>query len=688
MKQFILTLLTALFFTGLMAQSSGNTDTAKMLQTVVVKAYEQNRQLKEVGAAINFIGQAQLERFNNTNILPALNNTPGVHMEERSPGSYRLNVRGSTVRSAFGVRNVKIYWNGIPFTDPGGGTYLNQLSYYNISSIEVIKGPASSLYGAGTGGAVLINSQSEEWQPGVDLSYLRGSYNLNNLNTQVRFGGEEHRNSLGFSHQTSDGYRDHTQMRRDVATWVTQIKASDRQQLTASVLYGDLYYQTPGGLTKAGYISNPRAARGAAGMFPSADVAKAAIYQQTFLAGITHQYNFSERFQNSSVAYGAFSQIKNPTFRNYEKRMEPHFGGRTVFTWQPNAGTTGIKVLFGAEAQQGFFNVKLFGNNKGNMDTLQSDDDVKNSIYSLFVQSDFSFPGNWTISAGVSSTQSSITINRLSVPGFVPVKRKYSNELSPRISLSNKITSNLLAYASVSKGFSPPTSSEVLPSTSVISLGLQAERGLNYEAGIKSNWLQQRLYIEVNGFYYQLKNAIALRRDSSGADYYVNAGATRQWGIESQAYYQLLPNTNKFISSARVGISYTYSHFRYHNFKQDTINYSMKKIPSVAPHALAATVDVLTSIGVYTNITWYYSDAIPLNDANTDFASSYNLTGIRAGWKKSISKKIQLDLFAGVDNLFDVRYSLGNDINATGNRFYNAAPGVNYYGGVAFRYLH
>ena len=49
-------------------------------------------------------------------------------------------------------------------------------------------------------------------------------------------------------------------------------------------------------------------------------------------------------------------------------------------------------------------------------------------------------------------------------------------------------------------------------------------------------------------------------------------------------------------------------------------------------------------------------------------------------------KAILMDLFAGVDNAFDVTYSLGNDINATGGRYFNAAPGVNYYGGVSFRY--
>ena len=169
-----------------------DTDTSKTLGEVVLRAYEQNRQLKESAVAVNYIGQTQLERSNNTSVLPALNNTPGVRMEERSPGSYRMNVRGSTLRSPFGVRNVKVYWNGIPFTDPGGSTYLNQLGYYNFNSIEVIKGPGGSLYGAGTGGVILINGMPQKWSTGVDANYVLGSYDLSSLNVQVKAGNEDY----------------------------------------------------------------------------------------------------------------------------------------------------------------------------------------------------------------------------------------------------------------------------------------------------------------------------------------------------------------------------------------------------------------------------------------------------------------------------------------------------------------
>lgn len=656
------------------------------LGEVVLKAFEQNKQLKETAVAVNYLNQSQLARFNNTNILSALNTTPGVRMEERSPGSYRMNLRGSTLRSPFGVRNVKVYWNNIPFTDPGGSTYLNQLSYYDFNSIEIIKGPGSSLYGAGTGGVILVSGQPQQWSQGVDVNYLMGSYNLNNLNVQVKAGADDRRNIVGYTHQTSDGYRDHTNMRRDIVTYQSQLKVSDKQQLSTSILYGDLYYETPGALTKAEFDANPRGARPAAGAFPSADGAKAAIFQKTFLAGVTNQYHFTDAFQNSTTVYGAFSNIKNPTFRNYERRTEPHFGGRTIFKWNKNIASSNLQILFGGEAQKGFFNTKTFANVNGNPGAVMTDDDINNWIYSAFVQGDLHLQHDWNISAGVSINKSSITITRLSVPGFVPVKRDYSSEWAPRIAVSKKLFANLWMYASASKGFSPPTVQEVLPSTSVISTNLEAEHGISYETGFKSSWLQQRLYVEVNVFAYQLHNAIVQRKDLSNADYFDNAGSTRQKGIESQAYYRLFTNSTSFFTEGKIWISHTYNDFHYKNFKQSTTDYSGKQLPSVAKHTVSAGIDLATKFGLYTNITYFYSDPIALNDANTAYANSYNLLGGRLGWKARIHQKWGLNIFTGIDNLFDVTYSLGNDINAAGNRFYNAAPGRNYYAGIALQF--
>jgi iron complex outermembrane receptor protein len=262
----------------------------------------------------------------------------------------------------------------------------------------------------------------------------------------------------------------------------------------------------------------------------------------------------------------------------------------------------------------------------------------------------------------------------------------FNSEIAPRLAISKKLVQNLWLYGSISKGFSPPSVAEVLPSTTVISTDLQAEHGVNYEAGVKSSWLKQRLYVEVNAFYYQLENAIVSRKDASNADYFTNAGSTKQRGIESQASYKVLAREHSFISNVGIWTSYTWDKFNYDEFKQSTTDYSGKQLPSVAPNTVAAGLDVSTKNGIYSNLTYFYSDRIPLNDANSDYASSYNLLSERLGWRKPLKKKMMLDVFVGGDNLFDVTYSLGNDINAAGGRYYNAAPGRNFYGGASIHF--
>jgi iron complex outermembrane receptor protein len=653
----------------------------KSLQEVVVQAYEQNRRLSEVPVAIGVITTAEWNRYNKMSIVPAMNSVPGVRMEERSPGSYRLSFRGSTLRSPFGVRNVKVYLDGIPFTDPGGNTYLTQLAPFDMYSLELIKGPAGSLYGAATGGALLIKSRPENWLPGFTAEYSYGSFNSNTINAQVRLGNENWGNIINYSHQTSDGYRDHTKLRRDIITWESMLKNNSHQTLSTYAFYGDLYYQTPGALTLSEYNANPKQARPAAGATPSADQAQAAIYQKTFMAGITNTCRFSEIFQNTTNFYAAYTNYVNPTFRNYEFRSEPHFGGRTVFSY----ATKYLHLNFGGEAQKGFFTTQDYGNNNGSPDTLQTNDNINTWTYTFFAQADLFFGKGWQVSAGLSYNDVFIGIDRISVPGFIPRNKTFNNEFAPRVAISKKITPDILLYASVSKGFSPPAVAEVLPSTGSINTDLQPENGISYETGLKSSFFNQRLYIEVIGFYFELKQAIVVRKDSSNADYYTNAGSTTQKGIESQVSYQLLPSAMGFINSTRLWASYTLDNFTYGDFSKNSTNYDGEHLPGVANNTFTGGIDINSRPGIFLHLSYYYSDKMPLNDANSAYAGAYQLVGGRMGYAAPV-KNMNLTFFTGVNNAFNAKYSLGNDINAAGGRYYNAAATANYFIGLSINF--
>ncbi len=88
-------------------------------------------------------------------------------------------------------------------------------------------------------------------------------------------------------------------------------------------------------------VAVPRQSAGGApgrGAFPSAEGAHAAIYQQTVWGGLKWEYKWNEHWEHSVGVYGAWSGLRNPSIRNYEKRNEPHAGARTVVTYKKGPG--------------------------------------------------------------------------------------------------------------------------------------------------------------------------------------------------------------------------------------------------------------------------------------------------------------------------------------------------------------
>lgn len=612
-----------------------------------------------------------------------VNTIPGVRMEERSPGSYRLNMRGSSLRSPFGVRNIKIYWNDIPLTDPGGNTYFNQLSLGSFSEMTFVKSTANTGYGAGTGGQVLIRNIPAKANE-ASLELFGGSYQLKGVSASGTLTGNKTASRISYSHHETEGYRQQSAMRRDNFSWTSEFKISEKQKINTNVLFADLYYQTPGGLTLTELQANPASARPAAGIFPSAINAKAAIFQRNFTAGLGYKNQFSEDFSNSTTLYGSYNRIENSAVRNYEMRNEPHFGGRTIFKLEKKVGE-GNRINWenGAELQTGNFNIKVLGNRSGVADTLQTNDDVQTTVYTVFSQLMFDMANKWSYSAGLSYNRNRIAFERLSDRPVLQQPFSFSTELIPRLAITRAFGRGNSIGVLVAKAFSPPTVAELLPSTGIINTSLQAEKGWNYELMAKLNSLP-RLQMEASIFTFRLQDALVQRRDESGADYFTNAGGTRQSGLELFTRYHYVRRSS-FIETGWLTAAYTYNHFRYASFEKEGNNFSGKMLPGIPSNTYSIWADAYLQNGIYLVGSYYGASSIFLNDANTVAARPYHLVAAKIGYIATI-KKIQLNFYAGADNLLNQTYSLGNDINAVSGRYYNAAPRRNYYAGAAFSY--
>lgn len=659
-----LLLLFALSFGNLQVGDTLSADTTQLLQEVEIRAYAHRKPLARIPAAIAVLESRDMERFGNVNLLPVINMTPGVRMEERSPGSYRLSIRGSSLRSPFGVRNVKLYWNGLPFTDPGGNTYLNLLDFASIDRLEIIRGPGASQYGAGTGGVVLLESQTLKEKARFDLT--GGSYGLLRAAGTYRFGNEQKYIQIRASQQQSTGYREQSAMKRGFVQLESHYPISGSTALNVFGFAADLSYETPGGLTLEQFQADPSQARPAGGPNPGAVEQKASIRNKTLFGGLQLDHNWGNDWSTVLSLGANRTNFKNPAIRNYEERQEQSLSMRMVIS----RGYTNGRFSFGAEWQTGTGAIQVSQNLSGVRGDLTNKTKTPLRTGLIFIQNDFDLPYNFFLTTGISLNQFKTRFEQ-TIPDLQKETALSEWIAVPRAGLSKKISNHLTAYTQIGKGFSPPTTAEFFPSTAVFNPDLKPESGYSSELGLKGNF--SAVQFSVNAFRLRLTNGIVVRRDEAGADYFINSGSILQRGLEASLRIQL--------KELSIWLSPSVNDFTFENFQQGTSDLSGNQLTGSPKVFGAGGIDYTPTSGFRIQFTTTYCGAIPLDDRNTVYAGEYWVFGSRVGYRASIGQ-VPVEFMIGAENLTDRRFSLGNDLNAAGGRFFNAAPRRNFYAGI------
>jgi iron complex outermembrane receptor protein len=672
--------------TGKLKQRDTITE-GKSLDEVVVQAFNTRMQWKKVPAAVAVISSADMNRYANTSLVPVMNTIPGIRMEERSPASYRLSIRGSLLRSPFGVRNVKVYWNEIPLTDAGGNTYLNIVDMNELTGAELIKGPAASVYGAGTGGALLLQSDqrfSSTAQDRFTAGITGASYGLFGEQAGWQHSNDHFTSSLQQTHQQSDGFREQSASRKDILKWQGNWQLK-KQAIQFIAFYADIYYQTPGGITLAQMQLNPTLSRQTAGAIPGSVQQKASIYNKTIFGGLHHEAQLSDHFVLKTFLTGNHTAFTNPFITNYEKRVEANFGVGTNLIYQIKTVTTSFQWMNGAEWLANHSAINDFGNRSGVADTVQFKDDVFAKQWFAFSQAQYVINDRWSFTAGLSLNNQLYRYKRLTDPASAYSNKSISMILTPRVAALYRLTKDISLYTLAAKGFSPPALAEVRPSDGNYYGDLNAEYGWNFETGIKGELFDQRLQFDVAAYFFALQNAIVRRNNVAGAEYFVNAGGTKQNGLEAFLKYQLIDHPKATISKLTVRSSYSYQPYRFDDYRQTTNNYSGNELTGVPRNIWVSGLDMETSKGFYLDASLNCTSRLPLTDANDAYADAYQLLQVKLGYRCNAKDK-KLDVFFGIDNLLDQNYSLGNDINAAGKRYYNPAAGRNVFSGFIYRF--
>ena len=259
-------LLAAAQVSAQQADSARAQDTLRFrLRPVEVSVLRGSTSELRTPAAITAVGKSAIQDAQLTvGIDEALAVVPGVVVNNRynfSLGS-RIAVRGLGARAAFGVRGVRLIVDGIPLTMPDGQANVNNLDLGSAGRIEVLRGPASSLYGNAAGGVVALETEAApQTRFAAQLRTVAGDVGRDGLDrmmkNQVKVGGQQGRADylLSFARLESDGFRDHSATKQSQVNARVGIQQSERTRWTVLFNYAD---SPLGAKTRAHCRSIPR----------------------------------------------------------------------------------------------------------------------------------------------------------------------------------------------------------------------------------------------------------------------------------------------------------------------------------------------------------------------------------------------------------------------------------------------
>ena len=213
------------------------------LKPVVVTATRAAVPSALVPAATTVLRGADLEARGLRTVAQALQLVPGAHVVET--GSYG----GQTSLFMRGGENdyVKVLVDGVPLNQPGGGLDLAHLTTDNVDRIEVVRGPASVLYGSdAVTGVVQIFTRVGTGPMQLGADARAGTYGSKQLGVDLEGGTPTLGLSVRVSRFGSDGlYPVNNEYRNGVLSGRLRLRPDERTEASLSYRYGDDLYHFP-----------------------------------------------------------------------------------------------------------------------------------------------------------------------------------------------------------------------------------------------------------------------------------------------------------------------------------------------------------------------------------------------------------------------------------------------------------
>ncbi len=673
-------------------------------------------------SSITKLSEVELKRSTGLFLDDAINgNVPGVTMQRRAVSSgQQFNIRGygngtrgtNGISSNFDGQGAKVYLNGIPITDAEGITLLDDIDFGSVGNVEVTKGPSGTLYGLAIAGVVNLKTvKPEKGKTSIGQDVLIGSYDLQRYTTHFQMATEHSSLLVNYGRQRTDGYMNHTASRKDFVNIAADFQPNEKQTINAYFGYSSSYDARGGELTLAQYAGFDYSGN------PEYIKRNAHSEITSFRTGLGHMYHFNEHFSNTTTVFASGVANNASSAGGWTDKNPINYGLRSVvdmkFDLKNGVALSGIA---GIESQRQ--NAQIIGYNMvANpidptaywiIGAMRSNQNTITGTTSLFTEWTLSFPHDFSVTAGIGSSNMSIELNdRFYVANNTnPTKfaTKYNGLVSPHLAINKVFSKQFSVYASYSKGFKAPVSSYFfIPSTGKLNTDLKPEVGNQFEIGTKGSLINDRLSYQLSLFSAKFSDkmtAIAVPLNGSTTttaySYVANGGKQNDKGIELLVKYTAYQSPINFIKSIRPFANLTYSDFKYEGFSFQSLNatrtaavvaeYDGKEVAGVAKLVANLGVDINTRPGLYANLAYFYKDGMPITSDGLNRATSYSLLNTKLGFQRSISAHCDLDIFFGINNITGVQYPYMVFVNQLPDAYLPAPYKANYFGGINFKY--
>lgn len=665
---------------------------SQTLDEVVVSAFEGNRKLIETPASIARISAEELDRFELSSPQQAFSTLPGVKIESTTIGRYFVRIRGGNLGSVGHSESYKMYWNDIPVTLASGAPPLAFMDMGSISTVDVIRGPSGSIYGAGLSGVALFENKTGAYnKTTVETDGFVGSYGTSRYGLAASTGGEKGDIRIQYGNVQTDGYRQESDAKSEFFNVFGRLFPSEKQTVSFLGIYGDRWYGIPGTISEQAVEDDPRQAN----FSPALDNG---LNDYTLMVGVGNDYRFNDRWSNkTSLSYqgkeGTFL-IGNDFFVAADQTIANSFALRNATTYSFNAFNNPARFVLGGEYTRGASDVKVFSDNFGS--PMSSNRETTNELILGFAQLEFELPGQFQITAGGSYNNFKLVFNEyVDLSGITEFERNVQ-DFSPRLAVVKPVSENLVVHANIGKGFSPPPRSAFDNSNETVNSDLKSTTGWNKEIGVRGTLLDNRLSLDLT-FYRLDENDVIVPRvvETVGNIDFIkneNAGAINRQGVELGWKYQLIANKSLFLRQVNWWGSYSYMDHQFEEYNtldvnNNEVSFDGNEIPGVHPHTIVTGIDLNTSAGLYLSGTYSLYDEIYLNNQNDVKDDSYQLLDIKIGINRVINNQFGLNFFGGVNNALNSEYSESHALNSGFGGFYDPAMDRNYYVGIKINYL-